>query len=143
VQKDSSYVFDTSAIFCLKENSSGAGKVEEILEDAKRHKVRVLVSFMTLMEYLYINLMRADETAAHYSYLQLTLLPIIVVESDEDLRIAAAKLKAQNNISAADAWIAATALTTDSVLVHRDPEFDSLKEIIKCLALPYKKKKGK
>jgi len=132
------YVLDTSAIFCLKDNEIGAEKVEEILELADKGKTRVLLSFMTLMEYLYINLMRSGEDVAHKFDLQLTLLPVSVIESDEDLRVAAAGLKANYNISMADSWIAATAVNNDAILVHRDPEFDELKDIVRCINLPYK-----
>jgi predicted nucleic acid-binding protein len=36
-------------------------------------------------------------------------------------------------------WIAATAKSYGATLVHKDPEFDQLKEEIKLLHLPYKK----
>ena len=132
------YVLDTSAIFCLKDNEIGADKVEEILELANKGKTRVLLSFMTLMEYLYINLMRFGEDVAHKFYLQLTLLPVSIIESDEDLRVTAAGLKSNYNISMADSWIAATAVNNDAILVHRDSEFDELKDIVRCINLPYK-----
>jgi len=47
-------------------------------------------------------------------------------------------LKAAYPISVADAWIAATALTTDTTLVHKNPEMEALADIIALKALPYK-----
>lgn len=138
MEGNKSYLLDTSAIFCLKDDEDGASKVEEILENAKKRHTKVIVSFMTLMEYLYICMMRYGEECARQNYLQLTLLPIEIVESDEELRVLAAELKAKHNISVADAWIAATAKIMNAVLVHRDPEYKSLSNIIKCLELPYK-----
>ena len=38
----------------------------------------------------------------------------------------AARIKAGGGLSVADAWIAATALHHQAVLVHKDPEFDRL-----------------
>ena len=41
-------------------------------------------------------------------------------------------------INAADAFIAATAIRHNAVLIHKDPEFDALKPIVRQHALPYK-----
>ena len=135
--ENKTYLLDTSAIFCLKDNEPGAGKVEQILTGAGQGKHQVIASFMTFMEYLYISLMRYGEEVARKVYLELTLLPIKVIESNEEIRLAAAELKANHNISLGDAWIGATALSHKAILVHKDPEYEQLKTI-KCLALPYK-----
>lgn len=128
------YILDTSAIFCLKDNAPGAEKVEKILDGGKK----VYASFMSYMEYLYILMMRISEEQVRAEYLKLTLLPIEIVESSEELRFAAAELKANHHLSLADAWIAATAKELNAVLVHRDPEFEALNKQIECLVLPYK-----
>lgn len=139
MKRSDSFVLDTSAVFCLKDNENGASKVEDIIRSCSKGQGEIYISFMTLMEYYYISTLLLGEDLARQAYHQLTLLPFIVIESDEELGIAAAELKANYNISVADAWIAATALKTNSVLVHRDPEFDSIAKYVKCLALPYKK----
>ena len=132
------YVLDTSAVFSLKDDEAGADKIEDILEKAKNKHAKVFVSFMTLMEYLYICFIRYGEELARRAYLELTLLPIEIMESDEDLRLIAAELKANHNVSVADAWIAATAKKVNAVLVHKDREFEAVSHSVKCLALPYK-----
>ena len=134
----SKYVLDTSALFCLKDNEEGSNTVEEILEKAGRKQCDVLISFITLMEYYYICLMRYGDDIARQAYLQVSLLPIKAIESNEALRITAAQLKANYPISLADAWIAATAVNYAAVLIHKDPEYDSIGGALKCLALPYK-----
>ena len=141
MEKYSSYVLDTSAILCLKDDESGADSVESILRDAARNRCRIVISFMTLMEYLYINEMRAGKDEARRAYIELNQLPIKVLDSNEELGILATDLKASHKISVADAWIAATAIQTGSVLVHKDPEYESLKKKIAQIALPYKKKR--
>ena len=50
-------------------------------------------------------------------------------------------LKSQYRISFADAFIAATAIHLDAVLVHKDPEFEALNAILQTNSLPYKHKK--
>ena len=50
----------------------------------------------------------------------------------------AAEFKAAHKISFADAWIAATAKFQQAVLVHKDPEFEQVKDEVTLLPLPYK-----
>jgi len=138
VASDKLYVLDTSAVFCLKDDEAGADKVEAILEAARLKRCKVFISFMTAMEYLYINFSRFGEEAGHKAYLEMTLLPLQIIESDEELRLIAAELKAGHDISLADAWIAATAKKLNAILVHKDPEFEPLKESIDSLILPYR-----
>lgn len=135
MRKGELYVLDTSAIFCLKDNADGASIVERILEDSQAKKCEIFVSFMTLMEYLYVALIRYGEDLARKAYLELNLLPLKIVESDEELRLMAAELKANYNISVADAWIAATAANLGATLVHKDSEFNAIKHLIKCQSL--------
>jgi predicted nucleic acid-binding protein len=133
------YVLDTSAIFCLKDNEEGAEQVETILEEAREKHCTVIVSFMALMEYLYISLIRYGEETARQSYLHLTLLPVTIVESDEETRLLASEFKAGCNVSVADAWIAAASAKNNAILVHKDPEYEALNNKLQCIALPYKK----
>jgi predicted nucleic acid-binding protein len=42
------------------------------------------------------------------------------------------------SLSVCDAWIIGTAIALDSTLVHKDPEFEQVKTLVKVKALPYK-----
>jgi predicted nucleic acid-binding protein len=141
VENAKRFVIDTSAFFCLKDDEAGAERVQEILAKARHGQIKVFVSFMSLMEYLYVCFIRYGEELARRAYLELTLLPMEIVESDENLRLRAAEFKANHNISLADAWIAATAAEKNAVLVHKDPEYETLAHLVKCLPLPYKQVK--
>ena len=57
-------------------------------------------------------------------------------ESSEILQRAAV-IKATHSLSVADAWIAATAWELKATLVHKDPEFENLPELLQ-ERLPYK-----
>lgn len=65
-------------------------------------------------------------------------LSLTVEESNEDLNLKAGSLKAANRISIADAYIAALCQQYEGILVHKDPEFESLSTLIKESRLPYK-----
>jgi uncharacterized protein with PIN domain len=49
-----SFVLDTSALLALRSDESGANRVEALLSRAKRNQCRLLASFMSRMEILYI-----------------------------------------------------------------------------------------
>jgi uncharacterized protein len=76
---------------------------------------------------------RADELVA-----VIKSWPVEFVHSDEALCIAAGEMKARFLVSFADAFVGATAQRFGALLIHKDPEFESLKSVIKLKALPYK-----
>ena len=131
------FVLDTSALLCFKEDEAGASEVEAILRDHGKRET-VFISFMSVMEFAYILEQEQGETAAHQGVLQLKQLPVQIVESDEPLGLAAARIKAGHKLSVADAWIAATAERLGATLVHKDPEFQPLARLIHLKALPLK-----
>lgn len=134
-------VLDTSALLSLMENEPGAAEVEAILRRQGKNEA-VFISFMAVMELAYILEQEQGETAARQGILQLKQLPIQVVESDEPLGLAAARLKAGHKLSVADAWIAATAERLGATLVHKDPDFEPLTKLIRLKALPPKAGRG-
>jgi ribonuclease VapC len=131
------FVLDTSALLSLKENEPGASEVEAILRQYGK-KGSVFISFMSIMEMAYILELEQGESASRQGVLQLKQLPLEVVESDEPLGLAAARIKAGHKLSVADAWIAATAERLGATLVHKDYEFEPLAGLIRLKALPPK-----
>src|SRR5262249_15365375 len=94
-------------------------------------------SFMTYMEVLY-RVWRLGGQTGKAAYLRLKALAIHRLDVSEDLLLAAGRLKARQELSVADAWIATTAVLTRSRLVHKDPEFRPLVGEISLLELPIK-----
>ena len=137
------YTLDTSAIIAYFADEPGADWVEHALTLAGEGKVVTYASFMTHMEVLYRVWNRAGEKAGKAAYLRLKALAIRRLDVSETLLVAAARLKAIHDLSVADAWIAATALITESTLVHRDPEFRPLADELPMLELPPKPSRTK
>jgi predicted nucleic acid-binding protein len=54
----------------------------------------------------------------------------------------AIEIKATNSFSVCDSWVIATAIVTGSVLVHKDPEFEQVKTLVKLETLPYNPIRG-
>ncbi len=134
---DNYYVLDTSALLCLLEDEDGAEAVEKIIR-AHGSRRRVFVSFISWMEFYYVNHQERGEAEARHRYSLLRDLPLQTVESDEELGLSAGRIKASHRLSVADAWIAATAKRLGAALMHKDPEFEPLSGDIRLLTLPYK-----
>jgi predicted nucleic acid-binding protein len=131
-------VLDTSACFALLENEPGADIVETFLLDARAEHRVVHASFASLTEIEYIIIQERCVEDATAALLKIKEWPMRWHHTDDDLCSEAAKLKAAHNISFADAFVAATALRLNAVLVHKDPEFDALAATIKLHPLPPK-----
>jgi predicted nucleic acid-binding protein len=131
-------VLDTSALLAYIEDEQGAEYVDTVLAEAEHDDILVYLSFVTLTEVFYITMQEKDESTAQTRIDLIKSLPCIIEESSESLNLAAAKLKAKNRISLADAYIAALCQERQGVLVHKDPEFEQLPPAIKQHKLPYK-----
>ena len=133
-------LLDTSALFAYTDQEEGAGLVESVLQAAKDGKFAAYISSMTIMELYYISHQEMGEEAARQLVLLVRSLPVQELPLSEDLILPAGDLKARYRISVADAWIAATAKIHDLNLIHKDPEYEPLKEELHLTELPYKRK---
>jgi len=134
------YLLDTSAILALTDQEDGFERVEELLDRATSGDVEVAICAMSLMELFYITLQEQGEDAAARLVALVKSWPVRWIFPDERMLLFAGRLKAFHRISFADALIAGSAKLSESVLVHKDPEFDSLAEEVPLLSLPYKRK---
>jgi ribonuclease VapC len=120
------YVLDTSALLALRDDEAGAERVHRIVDAARKRRAGIYVSFMTRMELLYRIAASEDEEAATDALRLLDSLPLLWVTCEPAILLEAARLKQRGGLSVADAWIAATAVLRQAVLVHKDPEFAAL-----------------
>jgi len=129
-----SYVFDTSALLTLWNDEEGADSVEHLL----RSNANVYVSFMSYMESRYRLWKNAGKAESEEFLRYLDLLPVDRINITDPIFEKAVEIKATNSLSVCDSWIIATAIATNSIIVHKDPEFEQVKTIVKLKALPYK-----
>lgn len=132
------YILDTSAWLTLIEDEAGADVVADLIEQADGGNVAILISFMSFMEVYYITLHNSGEEEARRRVALMEALPVTRVESSESLGIVSAQIKASYHLSVADAWIAALTKRHAAKLIHKDPEFDQLVDLIDTVSLPYK-----
>ena len=131
-------MLDTSAWLTLIEDEPGADTVQALLEAAQASGAILLTSFMSYMEVYYITRQERGVEEAQARIDLMTALPVLRIESSARLSVQAAEIKATRRVSVADAWIAALAGEHEATLVHKDPEFDLVAELVQTLALPYK-----
>lgn len=132
------YILDTSALLTYIEDEKGSDVIDEILIRAEKGEIRIYIAFVSLTEVYYITMQEKGESEALRRVNLIQSLSLTVEESNEDLNLKAGSLKAANRISLADAYIAALCQQHDGILVHKDPEFESLSQLIKEYRLPYK-----
>ncbi|MFQ6115990.1 MAG: type II toxin-antitoxin system VapC family toxin [bacterium] len=132
------YVLDTSAVLAFREDEEGAEQVENLLRRAEAGEVEIYASFMVYMEAFYRIWQVLGKESARITYGELKALPIQQVDCNERVLLKAGWIKAKYRLSFADAWVIATALEKKAVLVHKDPEFEQVQELVEMLVLPYK-----
>ena len=122
------FILDAYALLAFFEDESGAEKVQDYLSSAETGDLTLAISMINLGEVVYIvererGLEQAKNILSIIRSLPINLLPV-----DEKIVLAAAHIKANNRISYADTFAAATAQLWGGKLITGDPEFKSLEE---------------
>jgi predicted nucleic acid-binding protein len=124
-----SFVLDTSALLALRSDESGADRVEALLSRAKKNQCRLFASFMSRMEVLYTVWRGEGEDAARHALRLMDSFAVGWISCEPNILEIASRIKAHGGLSVADSWIGATAIAYGATLVHKDPEFEPLKEV--------------
>jgi predicted nucleic acid-binding protein len=135
------YLLDTSAVLTLTDQEEGFERVEELLDRAAEGSIEVEISAVSLMEVYYITLQEQGEDQAAHLVSLVKAWPVRWVYPDERMLLLAGRFKAFHRLSFADAVIASAARLREAVLVHKDPEFETLASETTLLTLPYKRAK--
>jgi ribonuclease VapC len=104
--------------------------VAQLLQAAQGGESRCLVCFTSRMELLDRVWKDEGERQARLADAQLQSLPITWVPCTDALLEQAAAIRACHPLSVVDAWIAAAAQREGAVLVHKDPEFRALDQVL-------------
>ena len=132
---DDPFVLDTSALMTFIEKEEGAERVREILL-----KNSIILHWLSILEIVYIAQRELGEDEALTRYALLTKLNAkIIWNADESLLLNAARIKSTHSLSLADSVIAAVANQQNAILLHKDPEYEALRDVVKMEILPYKK----
>lgn len=132
------FLLDTSAVLAFLDGEEGADEVEKLLRGAAKGELRVEICAASLMELYYISLQEDGEEEAAGLIGLAKSWPVTWARATEKDLLRGGRLKAFHRLSFADALIAASSQNRGATLVHKDPEFESLKETVPQAPLPYK-----
>lgn len=129
---DQQYLLDTSAFFTLIENEAGAARVEEALRTCS-----VMILWVSLLEVASMTQQEQSIAEAERRYALIRALPVTLAwQIEEATLLTAARLNAAYRLSLADAIIAAYAIRANAILLHKDPEFETLSAQVRLEASP-------
>jgi uncharacterized protein len=119
-------VLDAFAVMAFLESEPGAASVRQLLLQAVRGELRLLLTVVNLGEVYYSITRAASQATADETLDALVNLPLDVVDVDWELARQAAVLKSVTPIAYGDCFAAGLAITQDCPVVTSDPEFRRL-----------------
>jgi len=120
------YVFDASALFAFARCRPGAPKVNELLKEAMRGRVSVLMSAVNYGE-VYGRILRDYGPEQAMTAVQVVSpLPIEVLDATPQRAFKAADVKAKYKLYYVDSFAAALAIEHKATLVTSDSDFRKL-----------------
>ena len=130
-----SFVLDTSALMTFIEKETGAERVRDVLL-----KQTIIIPWLSILETVYISQRELGEEEALTRYALLKKLNAeIIWDADEALLLNAARIKSTHSLSLADSVIAAIATQRNAILLHKDPEYEPLQDVLEMEILPFRK----
>lgn len=130
------FVLDTFAILTYMKEEPGWQKVRNLLWSAYSKKISIFINYVNLGELYYIIYRENGAVIADKALTMVKLWPIKFINASEDIAIIAGRIKAENPISYADAYVVATALAKKATILTGDKEFKSLEELVDIFWLP-------
>lgn len=120
------YVLDASALLVFLLKDAGSVRILQLLKDADRTGVPILVSVVNWGEVFYQSWQGHGEESARQTLADLLQLPIRIVPVDVPQVLKAGELKALHKIPYVDCLAAALATLTRATLVTSDRDFERL-----------------
>jgi|SRR5208282_3615190 len=131
------YVLDANALSGFFEDREGtAGRVENLLEEALRRDLPLLMSAVNWGEVFYVAWRRHGEAYARQAEAKLGELPIAVIAVDRERASRAGALKQKHGLGYVDAFAAELAIERGAWLVTADPEFQKVGKALTIYPLP-------
>jgi predicted nucleic acid-binding protein len=122
---------DSYALLAYLNKEDGFEQVRDVLGDAQKSSLPVLMNELNVGETYYILYRkRGHEKAEYFLDAVLAGLPISMISNDFDAVISAAKLKVRYALSFADCFAVATAQRENAVILTGDPEFKNVEKLV-------------
>jgi predicted nucleic acid-binding protein len=134
--ESTAFVLDSFALLAYLQDEPVASRIEKLLDNAARGKCHLCLSTINLGEILYITERRGGIVRAQDALALIQQLPLQILSVDDQTVFAAAHIQASHTLSYADAFVVATAIQENAVVVTADPEFHFVEAIVKVDWLP-------
>lgn len=136
-----SYVLDASALLRFIEDGPGAGRIEDLINQAESGRASLCISAVNWGE-IYCVIYRTEGASQAETFSgQFGILPIDVVEADRSRAEHAGRFRGKFRLPYADAFAAALAVEKAASLVTADYDFKDVDEVIAVEFLAQKQKK--
>ncbi|MGH7901796.1 MAG: type II toxin-antitoxin system VapC family toxin [Thermodesulfobacteriota bacterium] len=121
------FVLDSFAVIAFLRDEEGADKIEQILREAERGKIKLYMHMINFGE-VYYNVLKEDgETLANGIWAKVKNYPVNFLDDlSEGFLLSVTKFKGRYPISYADAFAAATSVEKEALLITGDPDFKFL-----------------
>jgi ribonuclease VapC len=130
------YVLDSYALLAYLEAETGYQQVKEILAQAHRCEVDVLMCVVNYGEVLYITEREQGLSAARKAIAAIDQLPIVICDANRSLTFSAAHIKAHYPLSYADTFVVALAQAHHAWVLTGDSEFRGVDGLVYVEWLP-------
>ena len=131
------HVLDANALIGFFEDRQRvAEKVRQLLGEALRQDLPLLISAVNWGEVFYIAWRRHGEEKAREAEARLQRMPIAVIAADRERASRAGTLKEKHGLGYADAFAAELAIERGAWLVTADPEFSRVGKALSVYFLP-------
>lgn len=131
------YVLDANALIAFLEARRGsAEKVRQLLGEAARQDLPLLMSAVNWGEVFYTEWRYRGEAKAREAEASLIEMPIAIIAVDRECASRAGALKQKHGLGYADAFAAELAIERGAWLVTADPEFAKVGKGLSVLSLP-------
>ncbi len=125
-------LLDSYALLAYLNKEDGFEKVRNVLANAQKSSLPVLMNELNVGETYYILYRkRGHEQAEYFLDIILAGLPISMISNDFNAVISASKIKARNALSFADCFAVATAQRENAAILTGDPEFKNVEKLVK------------
>lgn len=133
------YVLDTYAVLTYLKEEPGWRQVKDLLWDAFQKKCNVYMSQVNIGELYYILYRECGAGSSDRVIAVIRHWPVKFMDVKADTAIVAGRIKAENRLSYADAYVVATALAKKAAILTGDREFKSVEDIAAINWLPKNK----
>jgi len=127
------YLLDSFALLRFIQKEPGSEPVKALLDNAQRGTACAMLNVINMGEVIYTVQRRFGLRYKLDVVMNIGRLGIVILPAPNDLVFRAAELKAQFALSYADAFVVASAMEHNAVVVTGDPEFRQVETLVKIL----------